>query len=105
MKELIANHNTQIDNGVRHNFAYVSGPFSLWGRPLYFCSKAQKYITAMPNRYKTDLVMFFQIFRTMQRKWHAKRTSGSPRNGPTTSPPQKLLCLKMALAVLSIIML
>jgi hypothetical protein len=97
----------QIDNGVRHNFAYVSGPFSLWGRLLYFCSKAQKYIAAMPNGYKTDLVMFFQISRTMQRKRHAKRTSGAPRNGPTTSPPQKLLCLKMALAWLlfSIILL
>ena len=88
----------QIDNGVRHNFAYVSEPFSLWVRLLYFCSKAQKYIAAMPNGYKTDLVMFAQISRTMQRKRHAKRMSGAPRNDPTTSPPQKLLCLKLALA-------
>jgi hypothetical protein len=88
----------QIDNGVRHNFAYISGPLSLWGRLLYFCSKAQKYIAAMPNGYKTNLVMFFQISRTLQRKRHAKRTSGAPRNGPTASPPQKLLCLKMDLA-------
>ena len=92
------NHNTQIDNRVRHNFAYVSGPLSLWGRLLYFCSKSQKYISTMPNGYKTNLVMFFQISRTLQRKRHAKRTSGAPRNGPTTSPPQKLLYLKMALA-------
>jgi hypothetical protein len=88
----------QIDNGVQHNFAYVSGPLSLWGRLLYFCSKAQKYITAMPNGYKTDLVMFVQISRTQQRKRHPKQMSEAPRNGPTTSPPQKLLCLKMALA-------
>jgi hypothetical protein len=61
----------------------------------------------MPNGYKTDLVMFFQISRTMQRKRHAKQTSGAPRNDPTTSPPQKLLYLKMALAwlLLSIILL
>jgi hypothetical protein len=77
------------------------------GRLLYFCSKAQKYIAAIPNGYKTDLVMFFQISRTLQRKQHAKRTSEAPRNDPTASPPQKLLCLKMALAwlLLSIILL
>jgi hypothetical protein len=28
--------------------------------------------------------MFFQISRTLQRKWHAKRTSRAPRNGPTS---------------------
>jgi hypothetical protein len=44
----------------------------MWGRLLYFCSKAQKYIAAMPIGYKADLVMFFQISRTLQRKWHAK---------------------------------
>jgi hypothetical protein len=52
----------------------------------------------MQNGYKTDLVMFFQISRTMQRKWHAKRTSGAPINDPTASPPQNLLYLKMDLA-------
>jgi hypothetical protein len=88
----------QIDNGVRHNFAYIFGPLSLWGRLLYFCSKAQNYIAAMPNSYKNDLVMFIQISRTLQRKRHVKRMSGAPRNGPTESPPQKLICLKMALA-------
>jgi hypothetical protein len=87
-----------IDNGVRHNFAYVSKPFSLWGRLLYFCSKAQKYITAMPNGYNTDLVMFSQISRTMHKKRHTKRMSGAPRNGLTASPAQQLLCLKLALA-------
>ena len=88
----------QIDNGVWHNFAYVSGPLSLWGRLLYFCSNALKYIIAMPNGYKTDLVMFVQISRTQQRKRHVKRTSEALRNGPTASPPQKLLYLKMDLA-------
>jgi hypothetical protein len=88
----------QIDNGVRHNFAYVSGPLSLWGRLLYFCSKAQKYIAIVPIGYNTDLVMFFQISRTLQRKRHAKRTFRAPRNGPTTSAPQYLPCIKMALA-------
>jgi hypothetical protein len=48
--------------------------------------------------YKTNLFMFVQISRTLQRKWHVKRTSGAPRNGPTTFSPQKLLCIKMALA-------
>jgi hypothetical protein len=88
-------------------FAYVSGPLSLWGRLLYFCSNAQKYIAAMPNGYKIDLVMFVQISRTLQRKQHAKRTSEAPRNYPTTSPSQKLLCINMALAWLffSIILL
>jgi hypothetical protein len=71
---------------------------SLWGRLLYFCSKDQKYIAAVPIGYKTDLVMFFQISRTLQRKQHAKRTSGAPRNDPTTSAPQYLPCIKMALA-------
>ena len=78
----------RIDNGVRHNVAYVSGPLSLWGRLLYFCSKAQKYIAAVPVGYSTDLVMFFRISRTLQRKRHAKRTSGAPRNGPQASAPQ-----------------
>jgi hypothetical protein len=45
----------------------------LWERLLYFRSNAQKYIAAIPNGYKTDLVMFFQISRTMQRKHHVKR--------------------------------
>ena len=49
----------RIDNGVRHNVAYVSEPLYLWGRLLYFCSKAQKYIAVVPIGYKTDLVMFF----------------------------------------------
>jgi hypothetical protein len=31
MKYKTTNHNTQIDNGVRHNFAYVSGPFLCGG--------------------------------------------------------------------------
>jgi hypothetical protein len=62
----------RIDNGVQHNFAYVFGPLSLWGRLLYFYSKTQKYITVVSNGYKTDLVMFFQISRTLQRKRHAK---------------------------------
>jgi hypothetical protein len=56
----------------------------------------------MPNGYKTDLVMFFQISRTMQRKRHAKRTSKALRNDPTTSPPQKLLCIKMAFGLVSL---
>jgi hypothetical protein len=72
------------------------GLFSV-GRLLYFFSRAQKYIIAMPNGYKTNLVMFFQISRTLQRNWHAKRMSRAPINDPTASPPQKLLCLKMAL--------
>jgi hypothetical protein len=48
---------------------------SLWGRLLYFFSKDKKYIAAMPIGYKTNLVMFFQISRTLQRKQHAKWTS------------------------------
>jgi hypothetical protein len=79
-------------------FAYVSGPLSLWGRLLYFCSNSKKYIAAIPNGYKTDLVMFFQISITLQRKRNAKRTSEAPRNDPTTSPSQKLLCINMDLA-------
>ena len=41
MKELTTNHNTQIDNGVRHNFAYVSGPF-LCGGGFLFLFKSSK---------------------------------------------------------------
>ena len=78
----------RIDNGVQHNFAYVSGPLSLWGRLLYLCSKAQNYIAVVQIGYKTDLVMFFQISRTLQRKQHAKRMSGAPRNGLQVSTPQ-----------------
>jgi hypothetical protein len=52
----------------------------------------------MMNGYKTDLVMFSQISGTMHKKWHVKRTSEALRNGPTTSPAQRLLCLKLALA-------
>jgi hypothetical protein len=49
-------------------FAYVSGPFSLWGRLLYFCSSAQNYILAVPKGYKNDLVLLSQISRTLQKK-------------------------------------
>ena len=92
----------KIDNGVRHNFAYVSGPFSLWGRLFYFCSKAQKYITAVTNGYKTDMFIFFQISRSMQRKQHAKWMSEAPRNDLTASPPQKLLCIKNGFILVSL---
>jgi hypothetical protein len=58
-------------------FAYVSGPFSLWGRLLYFCSSAQNYISAMPNGYKTDLVLFSQISRTLQKETACKTDAPS----------------------------
>ena len=73
------------------------GLFSV-GEASLFLFKCSKYIAAMPNGYKTDLVMFFQISRTLQRKRHAKRTSGAPRYDLTTSPSQKLLCIKLALS-------
>jgi hypothetical protein len=82
------NHNKRIDNGVRHNIAYVSEPLPLWGRLLYFYSKDQKYISAMPIGYNTNLVMFFQISRTQQRKRHVKHMFGAPRNGLQASAPQ-----------------
>ena len=31
MQRKTTNHNAQVDNGVRHNFAYVSGPFLCGG--------------------------------------------------------------------------
>jgi hypothetical protein len=71
---------------------------SQWGRLLYFCSKIKKYIAVVPLGYKDDLVMFFQISRTQQKKRHAKRMTGAPRNGPLASAPQQLPCIKMALA-------
>jgi hypothetical protein len=82
-------------------FAYVSGPFSLWGRLLYFFSSAQNYISAMPNGYNTDLVLLSQISRTLQKKRHAKLMLQAPRNDRTTSPPQRLPCIKLTLAWLS----
>jgi len=90
--------NMQIDNRVRHNFCLRLRAFSLWGRLLYFCSNSQKYIYTIPNGYKTNLVLFSQISRTLQRKQYTKQTSGAPRNGPTASPPQKMLCIKLTLA-------
>ena len=51
----------------------------------------------MKNGYKTNLVMFIQISRTMHKKRHSKRMSGALRNGPTASPPQRSPCLKLAL--------
>jgi hypothetical protein len=60
--------------------------------------KAQNYIAAVPLGYKTDLVMFFQISRTQQKKRHAKWMTGAPRNGPQASAPQQLPYIKMALA-------
>jgi hypothetical protein len=35
-------------------------------RLLYFCSKDEKYISVVPIGYKNDLVMFFQISRTLK---------------------------------------
>jgi hypothetical protein len=40
------------------NLAYVSGPLSQWVRLSYFSSKLNKYITTVPNGYRTDLVLF-----------------------------------------------
>jgi hypothetical protein len=72
------------------------------GRLLYFCSNAQKYISAMPNGYKTDMVMFFEISRTLQRKQHTKWMSRAPRNDPTTSPPQKIIYIKNGFGLVSL---
>jgi hypothetical protein len=71
---------------------------SQWGRLLYFYSKLKNNIVAIPLGYKTDLVMFFQISRTQQKKWHTKWMTGAPRNGPQASTPQQLPCMKVALA-------
>ena len=93
--------NTQVDNGVRHNFCLRLRAFSLWGRLLYFFPSAQNYISEMPNGYKTDLVLLFQISRTLQKKRHAKLMLQAPRNDPTAFPPQRLPCIKLTLAWLS----
>ena len=58
----------------------------------------KNYIAVVQLGYKTDLVMFFQISRTQQRKRHAKWMNGVPRNGLQVSAPQQLPCIKMALA-------
>jgi hypothetical protein len=92
---------TQVDNGVRHNVCLRLRAFFLWGRLLYLCSSAQNYISAMPIGYKTDLVLLSQISRTLQKKRHAKLMLQAPRNDPTASPPQRLLCIKLNLAWLS----
>jgi hypothetical protein len=68
------------------------------GEASLFLFKAQKVHRSSAIGYKTDLVMFFQISRTQQKKWHAKRMTGAPRNGPQASAPQQLPCIKMALA-------
>jgi hypothetical protein len=92
---------TQVDNGVRHNVCLRLRAFFLWGRLLYYCSSAQNYISVMPIGYKTDLVLFSQISRTLQKKQHAKLMLQAPRNDPTTFPPQRLPCNKLTLAWLS----
>jgi hypothetical protein len=53
---------------IKDKIAYVSRPFSQWGRLLYFCSKLKKYIAQVPLGYNIDLVMFFHISRTQQKK-------------------------------------
>jgi hypothetical protein len=79
-------------------FAYVSGPF-LCGGGFFISAQVLKITSlAMPNGYKTDLVLFSQISRTLQRKRHAKLMLQAPRNDPTTSPPQRLPCIKLTLA-------
>jgi hypothetical protein len=91
------NHNTNVITEF-DNLAYVSGPLSQWVRLSYFCSKLNKYITTVPKGYKTDLVLFYQISRTQQKKRHSNRMTEAPRNGPQRCAPQQLPCIKMALA-------
>jgi hypothetical protein len=60
--------------------------------------KLKKYITTVPLGYKTNILMFFHIFRTQQKKRHAKWMIGAPRNGLQAASPQQLPCIKMDLA-------
>jgi hypothetical protein len=68
------------------------------GEASLFLFKAQKNIAVVSIGYKTDLVMFFQISRTQQKKRHAKQMTEAPKNGPQASSPQQLPCIKMVLA-------
>jgi hypothetical protein len=69
------------------------------GKASLFLFKAKKkYIVAVPIGYNNDLVIFFQISRTQQKKRHAKRMTEAPINGPQVSAPQQLPCIKMTLA-------
>jgi hypothetical protein len=82
-----ANHNTNVITEF-DNLAYVSGPLSQWVKIYYLCSKLEKYITTVPKGYKTDLVFFYQISRTQQKKRHSNQMIGAPRNGPQKCAPQ-----------------
>jgi hypothetical protein len=63
-------------------------------RLSYFCSKLNKYITKVPKGYKTDMVFFYQISRTQQKKRHSNWMTRAPRNGPQRCAPQQLPCIK-----------
>jgi hypothetical protein len=51
------NHNTNLDNRVRHKIAYVFGPLSRWVMLSYFSSNLQKYIIKVKNGLQNDLAM------------------------------------------------
>ena len=94
------NHNTNVIMKF-DNLAYISRPLSQWVKLSYFYSKLNKYITTVTKGYKIDLVLFYQISRTQQKKRHSNRMIRAPRNGPQRCAPQQLPCIKMALAWLS----
>jgi hypothetical protein len=43
-----------------------------------YVKKIKKYIAVVPLGYKNDLIIFFQISRTQQKKRHAKRMTVAP---------------------------
>ena len=65
----IANHNTNFITKFSY-LTYVSGPLSQWVRLSHFCKKINKYITIVPKGYKNDMVFFYEISITQQKKWH-----------------------------------
>jgi hypothetical protein len=65
---------------------------------LFLVQSSKSTSQKVPLGYNTDLVIFFQISRTQQKKRHAKRMTEAPRNGPQVSAPQQLPYIKMALA-------
>jgi hypothetical protein len=92
-KSINTNVITEFDN-----LASVSMSLSQWVRLSYFCSKINKYIPTVPKDYKNDLVLFYQISRTQEKKQHSNRMTKAPINGPQRCAPQQLPCIKMALA-------
>jgi hypothetical protein len=98
-----------FDHTCQSNSAMSTPNTSLYGHmalPRLTVRTVQSVIffACLTYRIERDIFSIWSPFDKgmLQKKWHAKRSSKAPRNDPTTSPPQNLLCIKNGFGLVSL---